>query len=84
MALTDTKLKNLKPGDKAYQESDGGGLFVEVMPGGSKGLAYPLPPCREAGEADPWRVPRLFAGRSPAMARGLYDAGASVAYRRWP
>lgn len=36
MALTDTKLKNLKPAEKSYQEADDGGLFIEVMPGGSK------------------------------------------------
>lgn len=36
MALSDTKLKNLKPADKAFQEADEGGLFVEVMPGGAK------------------------------------------------
>lgn len=36
MALSDTKLRNLKPGDKAYQEADEGGLFVEVLPGGAK------------------------------------------------
>jgi integrase len=36
MALTDTKLRSLKPGIKAYQEADDGGLFVEVMPGGAK------------------------------------------------
>lgn len=36
MALTDTKLRNLKPRDKAYPEADGGGLFVEVMPGGGR------------------------------------------------
>lgn len=36
MALSDTKLKNLKPADKGYQEADEGGLFVEVMPGGAK------------------------------------------------
>lgn len=36
MALTDTKLRSLKPGEKAYQEADDGGLFVEVMPGGAK------------------------------------------------
>lgn len=35
MALTDTKLRNLKPGAKAHQESDDGGLFVEIMPGGT-------------------------------------------------
>ena len=36
MALSDTKLRALKAGDKAFSESDGGGLFVEVMPGGAK------------------------------------------------
>src|SRR5574337_468346 len=36
MALSDTKLRNLKPADKAYQEADEGGLFAEVMPGGAK------------------------------------------------
>lgn len=36
MALSDTKLKNMKPADKGYQEADEGGLFVEVMPGGAK------------------------------------------------
>lgn len=36
MALSDTKLRNLKPGDKAYVESDEGGLHLEVMPGGTK------------------------------------------------
>jgi len=36
MALTDTKLRNLKPAEKSYQKADEGGLFVEVMPGGAK------------------------------------------------
>ena len=36
MALSDTRLRNLKPANKAYQKADGGGLFVEVMPGGAK------------------------------------------------
>jgi integrase len=36
MALSDSKLRTLKAGDKAYQEADEGGLFVEVMPGGAK------------------------------------------------
>lgn len=36
MALTDSKLRNLKPLDKAYQTADGGGLFVDVQPGGTK------------------------------------------------
>ena len=36
MALSDTKLKSLKPKQKAFSVSDGGGLFIEVMPGGKK------------------------------------------------
>lgn len=36
MALSDTKLRNLKPADKTYQASDDGGLFIEVQPGGTK------------------------------------------------
>lgn len=36
MALTDTKLRNLKPGEKPYIETDEGGLHLEVMPGGAK------------------------------------------------
>lgn len=36
MALSDTKLKNLKPKSKPYTVADGGGLFIEVMPGGTK------------------------------------------------
>lgn len=36
MALSDTKLRNLKPSEKPYIETDEGGLHVEVMPGGAK------------------------------------------------
>ena len=36
MALTDTKLRNLKPRQKAYLETDEGGLHIEVTPGGSR------------------------------------------------
>ncbi|GGC22082.1 tyrosine-type recombinase/integrase [Pseudoduganella buxea] len=34
--LTDIQLRNAKPAEKSYKLSDGGGLYVEVMPGGSK------------------------------------------------
>ena len=34
--LTDQKLRKLKPTDKSYQIADGGGLFVDVQPGGAK------------------------------------------------
>lgn len=36
MALTDTKLRNMKPKAKPYQAADGGGLFIHVLPGGKK------------------------------------------------
>jgi integrase len=34
--LTDIQLRNAKPMDKPYKLSDGGGMYVEVMPNGSK------------------------------------------------
>lgn len=36
MALTDLKVKNLKPKGKPYKVSDFDGLFVSVQPNGSK------------------------------------------------
>ncbi|MGD9788376.1 MAG: tyrosine-type recombinase/integrase [Sulfuricellaceae bacterium] len=56
MALTDTKLRNLKPGEKAYQEADEGGLFVEVMPGGAK----------------VWRLRYRLAGKQEKVTLGDY------------
>ena len=51
MALSDTKLKSLKPRQKAFSISDGGGLFIEVMPGGKKvwRLRYRLNDIQEQG-----------------------------------
>jgi len=34
--LTDTQIKNAKPKEKSYKLADGGGLYLEVMPTGSK------------------------------------------------
>ena len=34
--LTDTQIKNAKPMDKPYTLADGGGMYLEVMPSGSK------------------------------------------------
>ncbi len=67
MALTDTKLKTIKPGDKAYQESDGGGLFVEVMPGGSK----------------VWRIRYRLAGKQEKLTLGEYPAYSLAEARQW-
>lgn len=36
MSLTDTKTRNAKPKDKPYKLADGDGLFLFVMPSGSK------------------------------------------------
>lgn len=36
VALSEVKLRNLKPMEKAFQESDGGGMFIKVLSGGSK------------------------------------------------
>ena len=34
--LTDIQLRHAKPSEKPYKLSDGGGMYVEVMPNGSK------------------------------------------------
>ncbi len=67
MALTDTRLKNVKPSDKAYQESDGGGLFVEVMPGGAK----------------VWRIRYRLAGKQEKLTLGEYPAFSLAEARQW-
>lgn len=38
--LTDTKLKNLKPREKAYKITDREGLYVSVQPGGTVSFRY--------------------------------------------
>lgn len=40
MALTDTKIKSLKPKGKAYNVADSDGLYIEVRPSGSKFWRY--------------------------------------------
>lgn len=67
MALTDTKLRNLKPGEKAYQEADEGGLFVEVMPGGAK----------------VWRLRYRLAGKQEKVTLGDYPTYSLGEARTW-
>jgi len=55
-ALTETKLKNAKPGPKAYKLADGGGLYVLVSPSGGKA----------------WRFNYKFNGAYKTLAIGLY------------
>ncbi|WP_303785776.1 tyrosine-type recombinase/integrase [Azovibrio restrictus] len=67
MALTDTKLRKLKPGEKAYQEADEGGLFVEVMPGGAK----------------VWRLRYRLAGKQEKVTLGDYPTYSLGEARTW-
>ena len=36
LPLTDAKIKNAKPREKTYKPSDGGGLYIEITPVGTK------------------------------------------------
>lgn len=56
MPLTDLKLRQLKPSAAAFRESDGGGLFIEVRPNGSK----------------LWRLAYRFGGKQKLLALGSY------------
>lgn len=64
MPLTDTRIRNAKPAEKPYKLADGGGLYIEITPNGSKlwRLRYRLA-----------RKENVFAvGEYPAV--GLADA----------
>ncbi len=56
MALTDTRIRNLKSGDKSFKEADGGGLYIFVTPSGSK----------------LWRLRYRFEGKEKVLAFGSY------------
>lgn len=67
MALSDTKLRNLKTREKAYQEADEDGLFVEVMPGGAK----------------TWRLRYRLAGKQEKITLGEYPTYSLAEARTW-
>lgn len=56
MKLYDVDCKNAKPREKSYKMSDGGGLYLEIVPNGSK---Y-------------WRLKYRFAGKEKRLAFGVY------------
>jgi len=56
MKLTDVKIRNAKPKSKQYKVFDGDGLFLQVMPNGSK---Y-------------WRCKYRFADKEKTLALGVY------------
>ncbi len=68
MALSDTKLRTLKPADKVFSESDGGGLYIEVLPTGKKrwGLKY-----------------RTLTGKQETIRLGDYPAYSLADARTW-
>jgi integrase len=58
MSLNDIKCKTLKPKEKPYKVADEKGLYLEVMPSGSK---Y-------------WRLKYRFSGKENRLAIGVYPA----------
>lgn len=58
MTLTDIQIRRLKPEDRPYRKSDGGGLFVEVRPNGSK----------------LWRMAYRHDGKQKLLSFGAYPA----------
>ena len=67
MALTDTKLRGLRPREKPYSQSDGGGLLIEVMPGGKR----------------VWRLRYRLAGRQEKVTLGEYPTFSLTQARQW-
>lgn len=67
MAISEVKLRNLKPKDKAYQESDGGGLFVEVLTSGSK----------------IWRLRYRLSNKQEKVTLGEYPTYSLAEARQW-
>jgi integrase len=56
MKLSDAAVRKAKPDAKPYKMADGGGMYLEVMPNGSK---Y-------------WRLKYRFAGKEKRLALGVY------------
>ena len=56
LPLTDVAVKNAKPGPKPFKLSDGGGLFLEVLPTGGKS----------------WRMKYRINGQEKRMVFGLW------------
>lgn len=67
MALSDTRLKSLKPRDKTYKLADGGGLIIAVSPKGRK----------------TWKLAYRFAGKQKELTGGTYPSVGLAAARKW-
>ncbi len=67
MPLTDTAIRNAKPGPKPIRMFDGGGLYLEVAPSGGKW----------------WRFKYRFGGKEKRLSLGVYpDVGLKEARER--
>lgn len=67
MKLSDAKLKHLKGKSSTYRVSDGGGLYVEVSPAGTRA----------------WRYAYRIGGKQKTLAIGVYpDVGLALARER--
>jgi hypothetical protein len=55
MPLTDTRIRNAKPAAKSHKLSDGGGMYLLIMPDGAR---Y-------------WRLDYRFAGKRRTLALGV-------------
>lgn len=67
MPLTDTAIRNAKPGNKPIKMADGGGLYLEVAPSGGKW----------------WRLKYRIQGREKRISLGTYPSvGLKEARRR--
>ena len=67
MPITDVLINGTRPSDKALRLFDGGGLYLEVVPSGSK---Y-------------WRLKYRYAGREKRLALGVYpETGLKLARQR--
>ncbi|MEN8260868.1 MAG: tyrosine-type recombinase/integrase [Pseudomonadota bacterium] len=67
MALTDTMLRSLKPRQRIYQAADDGGLFIEIMIGGTKA----------------WRFRYRLGGKQEKVTLGEYPAYPLAEARKW-
>lgn len=67
MTISQVTLLNLKAQDKTYQESDGGGLFIEVSPKGAK----------------TWRLRYRLADQPEKVTLGKYPTYSLAEARQW-
>lgn len=67
MPLTDTAIRNAKPGERTIKRFDGGGLYLEISPTGGKW----------------WRLKYRFDGKEKRLSLGVYpDVGLKDARER--